>query len=135
MNSVSFTGNAGRDAETRFLDSGKSVASFTVAIYEGKDRPPTWVNVTAWDKTAEIATDRVRKGVRVGVEGRLKEERWTDKNSGEERSRLTVTANRVEVMEASGEAPAPQRSAAPQRQAARPEARIPSRFDDADIPF
>lgn len=107
MNTVSITGNAGRDAEIRFLDSGKSVANFNIAIYEGKDKPPTWVSVSCWDKTAEIAGDRVRKGVRVGIEGRLKEESWTDKQTGEKRSRLIVIANRIEVFDRSGSSSAP----------------------------
>lgn len=99
MNNVSFTGNAGRDPEVRYFESGTSVANFTVAIYEGKDKPPTWVSVSAWGKTCEIAADRVRKGSRVGIEGRLKTETWTDKQSGQERSRLTVVANRLEVFD------------------------------------
>lgn len=121
MNSVSFTGNAGRDADVRYLESGKQVANFTVAIYNGQDRPPIWVPVTAWEKTAEIAADRVKKGSRVGIEGRFHMEEWTDKNTGENRSKLCVTANRVEVFErsesAGGGSVAPQRSAQPAKNA------------------
>jgi len=101
MNNVSFTGNAGRDPEVRYFESGTSVANFTVAIYTGKDKPPVWVPVSAWGKSCEIAADRVRKGVRVGVEGRLHMEEWTDRNSGEKRSKLCVVANRVEVFDRS----------------------------------
>jgi len=127
MNNVSFTGNAGRDPEVRYFESGTSVANFTVAIYTGKDKPPVWVPVSAWGKSCEIAADRVRKGVRVGVEGRLHMEEWTDRNSGEKRSKLCVVANRLEVFdrsESSGGAPA--RNTAPA---------APADDDDFGVPF
>lgn len=136
MNTVSFTGNAGRDAEIRYLQSGKQVANFTVAIYTGQDKPPVWVPVTAWDKSAEIAADRVKKGVRVGIEGRLHLEEWTDKNTGEARSKLAVTANRVEVFERSESGGAPQRSPQPAQAAQSGWNSAPSSdFDDEDVPF
>jgi single-strand DNA-binding protein len=99
MNNVSFTGNAGRDPEVRYFESGTSVANFTVAIYTGKDKPPVWVPVSAWGKSSEIAVDRIRKGSKVGIEGRLHMEEWTDRTSGEKRNKLCVVANRLEVFD------------------------------------
>ena len=141
MNTVSLTGNAGRDPEARYFESGSSVATFTMALYEGRDKDPSWVEVQAWNKTAEIATDRVRKGMRVGVEGRLKQETWTDRNTGENRSKLVVVANRVEVFErqpatagggAASVPPAGQAHAAYQAAGWNPPAPAPS---DDGIPF
>jgi single-strand DNA-binding protein len=136
MNNVSFTGNAGRDAEVRYFESGAAVANFTVAIYTGKDKPPVWVPVSAWSKSAEIAADRVRKGVRVGIEGRLHMEEWTDKSTGENRSKLSVVANRIEVFdrsESTGGSSATQRPAQPAQSGWNS---APSNdFNDEEAPF
>ena len=92
---VHIIGNLGRDPEVKYTPSGKAVANFSVAINDGtQDNPHTsWVNVTAWDKTAErMAT--MQKGACVAVFGRIKEESWVTQ-AGEKRSRLGVVASLV----------------------------------------
>ena len=51
-----------------------------------------------WGKTAEIAGDYVRKGSLIGVQGHLKIETWTDRNTGANRSKPVVVVDRLELL-------------------------------------
>lgn len=119
MNSVNVTGRIGKEPELRRTASGKAVCSFSLALDEGKDQDPTWVDVTAWEKTAELVDEYLDKGDECGVTGRLRQERWEAEN-GEKRSRLVVVANQVVFLRKKGEgashsqnAPTPQQAPAP----------------------
>ncbi len=101
INVVVLVGNAGRDAELRFFDSGSCVCEFTLAINrpprDGQEQTPLWVNCKAWGKTAQVAGDYVRKGSKVAVVGRLESEQWTDRSSGDVRSKTLVVIDRLEL--------------------------------------
>jgi single-strand DNA-binding protein len=143
MNSTTLVGRAGRDPEVRFLETGTCVANLSLAVNARKsDDPPLWFNLEIWGKTAQIAADYVRKGSLIGVTGSFKEDRWTDRTTGEERTKLVVNVDRLELLgprpdldrDVPATAPAQPRAAAarPTRQQA-PAAAPP--FDDSDIPF
>lgn len=89
-------GNLGRDPERRTLDNGENVR-FAVAVSNGKDRTPTWVNVTAWDKLGEHCAQYLRKGSKVAVIGRPAARAWTTKD-GRTQSSLDVTATEVKFL-------------------------------------
>jgi single-strand DNA-binding protein len=55
------------------------------------------VNCKAWGKTAQVAGDYVRKGSKLAVVGRLEIEQWTDRSSGEVRSKTLVVVDRLEL--------------------------------------
>jgi single-strand DNA-binding protein len=136
INSVTIAGRLGRDPETRFTDSGKTVASFSVALDGGgRDADPIWVDVEAWEKAAQTVTDYVRKGHMVGIVGRFRADHWDDKTTGQKRSKLIVVANRVELMtsKAEAEAMAGQAPLAAARVTAT--AAAAGRFTGADQPF
>ena len=101
INVVVLVGNAGRDPELRFFESGSCVCEFTLAINrpprDGQEPAPLWVNCKAWGKTAQVAGDYVRKGSKVAVVGRLEIEQWTDRSSGEVRSKTLVVVDRLEL--------------------------------------
>ena len=100
MTTLTITGNLINDPELKFTNSGKAVATFTVITSKSKkNQDGTWENtdvtfwnVKAWDKLAENIADSLRKGVGVIVHGTAVQENWDDKNTGEKRSRLGVTA-------------------------------------------
>jgi len=54
-----------------------------------------WMNVSVWDRRAEDVTQHLRKGARVHVSGRLVEQEWTAKDSGEERKAMHLNADEV----------------------------------------
>jgi single-strand DNA-binding protein len=99
INSITLVGRAGRDPEVRYFESGSCVANLSLAVNRiGRDTPPDWFSLAAWGKQAEVAADYVRKGSLLGITGSLGEERWTDRASGEERSKLVVRVNRLDLL-------------------------------------
>jgi single-strand DNA-binding protein len=98
MNSITLVGRAGRDPELRYFESGKAVASLTLAVNRGRDKEPDWFNLEVWDKQAQVAADYVRKGSLIGVIGRLEMQKWTDKTTGETKSKPVVVVTRLELL-------------------------------------
>ena len=126
INVIVLVGNAGRDPELRFFESGSCVCEFTLAINrpprDGQNQEPLWVSCKAWGKTAQVAGDYVHKGSKVAIVGRLDIEQWTDRSSGEVRSKTLVVVDRLELCggrrdgdgpEGAAGSAAPARSAAP----------------------
>ncbi len=103
VNKVILLGNAGKDPELRYTQSGKAVARFSMATSEkmkdGQDRTE-WHNITAWDKLAELVNRLVTKGGKVYVEGRLQTREYTDK-SGQRRWSTEVVAREMVFLSAS----------------------------------
>jgi len=98
MNSITLIGRAGRDPEVKFFESGKMVASFTLAVNGYKrDDEPDWFTVEFWGKQAQVVADYVRKGSQIAVIGSVKLETWTDRTTGAERSKMKVSGDRLEL--------------------------------------
>lgn len=98
LNTATFVGRAGRDAEIRYLENGKSVANFSLAVNRRKkDADPIWIKIEVWGKIAQIAADYVKKGSMVGVTGEVDLDSWTDK-AGASRSQLKLTANDLRLL-------------------------------------
>lgn len=92
-------GRLGRDPESRTTPSGKVCARFQVAVDDnGKDQPPTWYNVVAWDKLAETCSKHLTKGRLVQVDGRMTSRKYTDKK-GVERVAWELKAHGVEFLD------------------------------------
>ena len=99
LNVCSFTGRAGRDPETRYFESGSMVAEFSIAVDGWKrDSKPLWLNLKIWGKTAQIAADYVKKGSMIAVSGQLESETWTDKGSGEEKSKIILNVKELTLL-------------------------------------
>lgn len=99
MNSITLVGRAGRDPEVKYFESGTVVANFTLSVRGlKKDDEPEWFKLEIWGKTAQVAADYVRKGFLIGVVGRIKTERWTDKTTGQERSKPVVVVNSLDLL-------------------------------------
>jgi single-strand DNA-binding protein len=99
VNSITLVGRAGRDPEVRYFESGSVVANLTLAVNRraGGDEPD-WFNLEIWGKQAQVAADYVRKGSMLGIIGSFKLDRWTDRSSGEERSKPVVRVDRLELL-------------------------------------
>lgn len=99
LNVCSFTGRAGRDPEVRYLESGSVVANLTLAVDGWKrDAEPLWLPLTIWGKTAQVAADYVRKGSQIAVSGQLQNESWTDKATGEKRSKVILNVKDLTLL-------------------------------------
>lgn len=99
VNSVTLVGRAGRDPDVRYFESGSVVANLTLAVNRrSRDDEPDWFNLEIWGKQAQVAADYVRKGSLLGIIGNFKLHRWTDKGTGEERSKPVVRVDRLELL-------------------------------------
>jgi len=118
-----FIGNLTKDPELKYIPSGDAVCSFDLAInrVSGKDdsgqrkEEVLFLKVTVWRKQAENCAGYLKKGKPVLVEGFLREHKWTTPE-GQERSRIEMTANRVQFLgggRREEDAPAPEDSDVP----------------------
>jgi single-strand DNA-binding protein len=108
-NRVILVGNLTRDPELRYIQSGSAVADVTLAVNDRrKNANGEWVeetsfiDVTLWARTAEIASEYLSKGSSVLIEGRLKLDRWENKE-GQKQQRLRVVCERMQMLGAKGE--------------------------------
>jgi single-strand DNA-binding protein len=105
LNKVMLIGNLGKDPEVRHLESGSTVASFSVATNENyRDKSGEWQtvtewhNVVAWRQLAERAERDLKKGNRVYVEGKITTRKWQDRD-GNDRYTTEVVANTLRLLD------------------------------------
>jgi len=98
VNRVTLIGNLGRDPQLKHTAGGTAVANFTLATndrYKDKDgnwqERTEWHNITCWARLAEIASEYLKKGRAVYVEGSLRTHSWDDKQSGQNATRPMST--------------------------------------------
>lgn len=102
MNEVHITGNLARDPIIRSTKTGKQVAAFTVAVNENYTSPTTgevfqrtsWVNVVAWERIAEAVGNKLKKGSRVTIDGKINTRSY-DTPDGQRHWVTEVVANAV----------------------------------------
>lgn len=105
FNKVILMGNLTRDPELRQTQSGASVLGAGLAVNEsytaqdGSRRDnTTFVELSAFGKTAENIARFFRKGDPILIDGRLRQESWTDKQSGQARSKIVAVVERFEFV-------------------------------------
>ena len=96
LNIVGISGRLTRDPELRTTQSGKQVTSFTLAVNAYKEEDTSFIEVVAWNKTAEIVSSYTHKGDLLTVSGRLQQRKYEDK-SGNSRSVIEVIAQDVQL--------------------------------------
>lgn len=99
LNVVAIMGRMAADAQLRTTQSGKNVASFRVAVDRGRkdangQNQTDWLDVVAWDKTADFVSHYFPKGSMIAVTGRLQSRNYQDKN-GNNRTAIEIVANQV----------------------------------------
>lgn len=102
LNRVVLVGRLVRDPELRKTNSGMSVTSFTVAVdnltKRGEEKTASYIPCTCWNFTAENVAKYCSKGSLVGIDGRLSQRNYEDKN-GNKRSVVEVIAETVQFLE------------------------------------
>jgi single-strand DNA-binding protein len=165
VNKVILIGNLGKDPEVRYMPSGSAICNVTIAtsrvskdkVSGEKQEQTEWHRVVMFDRLAEIASEYLKKGKSVYIEGRLQTRKWTDKE-GIERYSTEIVAQEMTMLgsreggggggggsgagmgddDDMGSARAPQRSAPPPRSPAAPQkpaAKTGFEDMDDDIPF
>lgn len=104
VNKVFLLGRLGKDPEVRYLDHNRAVANFTLATNEvfidksgQKVEQTDWHHIEMWDALARNAEKVLRKGRTVFIEGKIKNETWTDKD-GNKRSAVRIRALQFQVV-------------------------------------
>jgi single-strand DNA-binding protein len=146
FNKVILLGNLTRDPEVRYTPKGTAVTELGMAVNRvytaengEKREDTTFVDVTLWGRTAEIAGEYLKKGRPVFIEGRLQLDTWDDKQSGQKRSKLKVVGEGLQLLggrpgggggggdEEGGSRPSSRPAPPPKAAASEP--------DDDEIPF
>ena len=95
INNVVIMGRLTKDAEERTTSTGKKVCSFCVALDDNYDKNKTYfIDVIAWNKTAEFVCTYFHKGSMIAVQGRLTTRTWEDKN-GSKHKAVEIVADNV----------------------------------------
>jgi single-strand DNA-binding protein len=142
LNKVLLLGNVTRDPEVRYTPKGSAVCDLGIAVNRAyttdsgeKREEVTFVDVTLWGRTAEVASEYLKKGRPVFIEGRLQMDSWDDKQTGQKRTRLRVVAENMQLLggrpsgsaaEATGDS---RQTSTPPKKSAAPEP------DEDEIPF
>ncbi|MEP3479837.1 MAG: single-stranded DNA-binding protein [Fuerstiella sp.] len=106
FNKVILLGNLTRDPEVRYTAGGSAVTEVSLAVNrQWTDRQTnerkeevTFVEVTLWGRTAEVAGEYLSKGRPCLIEGRLQLDRWEDKETGKNRSKLKVVGETLQLL-------------------------------------
>jgi single-strand DNA-binding protein len=101
LNVVVVGGRATRDPELKYTASGTAVANVSIAVNRNRKAADgssvdeaSFFDVVAWERTAEVAAQFIKKGKAITVIGTLKQDRWTTPE-GDPRSKVVIHANRI----------------------------------------
>jgi single-strand DNA-binding protein len=131
VNHVILIGRLVRDAELKYTGGGAAVSKFALAVNSKRKDGDRWVDeanffdIVLWGRQGESLNQYLIKGKQVAVTGELKQDRW--EQDGQNRSKVEIKANNVQLLGGQGKAQAPQG-------AAQPEAGQDDGFEN-DIPF
>src|SRR6478609_6554731 len=107
FNRVILVGNLTRDPELRYIPSGTAVTDIGLAVNDRRKNAQgewidetTFVDVTLWARTAEVASEYLSKGAPVLIEGRLKLDTW--EKEGKKQSKLRVVGERMQMLGGKG---------------------------------
>jgi single-strand DNA-binding protein len=105
VNKVLLLGNVGKDPEIRATANGMTVATFSLATADrAKDAQGNWSDKTEWhnlvafQKTAEVVRDYVKKGTQLFIEGKITTRSWDDKESGQKKYRTEIIVNDLTLL-------------------------------------
>ncbi|MCR9200491.1 MAG: single-stranded DNA-binding protein [Planctomycetaceae bacterium] len=106
FNKVILMGNVTRDPEVRYTTGGSAVTEIGIAVNRfwtdrntnERKEETTFVDVTLWGRTAEIAGEYLGKGRPVLIEGRLQLDQWEDRETGQKRSKLRVVGESMQLL-------------------------------------
>ncbi len=134
FNQVTLVGNLTRDPELRYTPQGIAVCDLALAVnrkFTKKDGEMVdevaYVDITCWNKLAEIAAEFLKKGRPLLVSGRLAQDRWEEEGTGKKRSKLRVVAETLQFLGSGSKDDAAPEGGAQAEEAAAPEAPAPVR--------
>lgn len=111
VNKVILIGTLGKDPELKYTPQGTAVAKFSMATNESyKDKQSgewkertEWHNIVCWQRTAEVASEYLKKGSKAYVEGRITNRSWDDKETGQKKYMTEIVVNDLVLLGSRGE--------------------------------
>ena len=99
FNLVVLTGRLTADVELKVTPSGKNVCSFSIAVDRGygENKTTDFINIVAWNGSAEFVSKYFRRGDMIGIEGSIVTRKYTDKN-GNNRTVFEVVASNIQFI-------------------------------------
>lgn len=106
FNKTIIVGTLGSDPQVKYTTGGTAVCELSLAVNRQwidkstnqKKEECTWVPVSLWGRTAEVAGEYLRKGSQILIEGRLQMDSWTDTASGQKRTKLKVVGEQMTML-------------------------------------
>ncbi|MEX6325174.1 single-stranded DNA-binding protein [Providencia hangzhouensis] len=135
INTITASGNLGKDCEQRWTPNGKAVASFSLPVKQGygEHEKVSWVICKMFGPKAEKLPEYLTKGTKVTVTGEFVMEEWTSQN-GEKKSAPVIIVNQLDFGGNSNQAGSQQPARQPQQSQQAPQNEPPMDWDD-NIPF
>ena len=146
LNCVTLIGRLVADPELKTTTSGKSVATFRIAVDRsytkpGEQRQADFITIVCWEGTANFVSRYFSKGSMIAIQGRIQTRSYED-SSGNKRTAFEVVADEVSFCGGKNET-SPEQAAAPAASTANPYVAAyvaaPDDFeeigDDEDLPF
>lgn len=143
FNKVILVGNLTRDPEVRYTSGGTAVTDIGLAVSRNwtdrssneRKEETTFVDVTLWGRTAEIAGEYLSKGRPCLIEGRLQLDQWEDRETGQKRSKLKVIGETLQLLGSRGDGGGSDRPpSAPAPASSRDNTRSPDQAFYDDVP-
>lgn len=144
INKVILVGHLGRDPETRYTPEGLAISNLSLATTEvwkdkqsgEKQERTEWHRVVMYARLAEIASEYLKKGSTVYIEGKLRTRKWQDKTTGTDRYSTEIVADEMQMLDSKGDASgrSSYSAASSELQETPSSLTIDDKFDD-DIPF
>jgi single-strand DNA-binding protein len=103
INCTILIGRIVRDAELKYTNYGTAISKISIAVNRSIKRNDAWVDevsffdITIWGKTAEGLNQYLKKGIQIGVQGELIQNRWTDKE-GKAHSKVEINAENIRLL-------------------------------------
>lgn len=101
LNTVTLVGRLTRDVEVRHSNSGTAVAKLSIANnYYSKveSDPVNFFDMVAFGRTAEMCGNYLTKGKQIAVSGELRQNRWKDKETGQNRSKVEIIVQSIQML-------------------------------------
>lgn len=110
VNKVLLLGNVGKDPEVKFTSNGTAVANLSLATSEhykdkqGQQQERTeWHHLVAYQRTAEVIRDYVKKGSKLYIEGRIQTRSWDDRDSGQKKYKTEIVIADLGLLSSNGQ--------------------------------
>ena len=99
LNNINLIGNLTKDCELKYLQDGKAINKFSIAVNDGwgDKKSTSFFDIVCFGKLAENVSNFIAKGSKIALSGKLKQNSWTTQNN-EKRYSISIIANEVQFL-------------------------------------